>query len=154
MELLKIHANGQWELVEKARPMSPEEMAAFRAKRDAHLRAKHGMKPHDEHEKELATRAASRDVPREHKPDYSRRAQEQYSERVANKPKIEREAYTHPGTDIPRAPKPHEHAAGKLVVPSGSHVADVKPHVRQGSMPAPHPGGQREVIRRPRKPEE
>jgi hypothetical protein len=51
-ELLKIHANGQWELV-KAKPLTPEELKAFKERREAWLRREHGMKPATEEDKKL-----------------------------------------------------------------------------------------------------
>lgn len=77
-ELLKIHANGQWSL-EKAKTPTPEEAAAFKARRDAYLREKHGMPSKEDHEKQLAAHR-NRDVPKSSKPDLSSRADKKYSE--------------------------------------------------------------------------
>lgn len=64
-EMLKIHSNGQWELI-KARPMDSDELAAFKAKRDAHLREKHGMKPATEQDKQAPERLRVGAVPMWH----------------------------------------------------------------------------------------
>jgi hypothetical protein len=78
-EMLKIHPQtGQWELV-KAKPLSEEEMKAFKEKRDAYLRQKHGMPAKEEHEKQLAANRG-REVPKSTKPDMSHRADKKYSE--------------------------------------------------------------------------
>ncbi len=76
--MLKIHSNGQWELI-KSRPMSDEEMKAFKERRDAHLRAKHGMPSKEEHEKQLAA-TRGREVPKSTKPDYGKDADKRYKE--------------------------------------------------------------------------
>lgn len=77
-EILKIAANGQWSL-EKARTPTPEEAAAFKAKRDAYLREKHGMPSKEEHEKQLEAHRG-RDVPKSTKPDMSHAADKKYKE--------------------------------------------------------------------------
>jgi hypothetical protein len=79
MEFLKFNQGGQWELVEKAKPMTAEEMAAFKAKRDAYLREKHGMPSKEEHEKQLEAQRG-RDIPKTVKPDLSHRADVKYKE--------------------------------------------------------------------------
>jgi hypothetical protein len=78
MEFLKIAPNGQWSL-EKSKPMSAEEMAEFKAKRDAYMRQKHGMPAKEEHEKQLEANR-NKDVPKDTRPDYSRSANKKYKE--------------------------------------------------------------------------
>src|ERR1035437_101584 len=78
-EMLKIAPNGQWTL-EKSSPMSDDDMKAFKEKRDAYLREKHGMKPKVEHEKELEAKRAGKDTPKSTRPDYSRNADKKYKE--------------------------------------------------------------------------
>lgn len=77
--MLKIAANGQWELV-KARPVSDEEMKAIKERRDAYLREKHGLPGKEEHEKRLAEQRR-KDVPKSSKPDMSQRADKKYAEK-------------------------------------------------------------------------
>ena len=141
-ELLKIHANGQWELI-KAKPLDSAEMQAFKDRRESWLREKHGMKPAEAEDK----KQPAKEVPGVNmRPAMGFRAQQEFKERVGGH-KVKREPHVDEKGN-PRAPKPHEHPEGKLVVPEGSHPADVKPEVRQGK--APKAG----VIKRPRREEE
>jgi hypothetical protein len=80
-EILKIAANGQWSL-EKAKPMSSEEMKAFKEKRDAHMRREHGMPPKEEHQKELdASRSRNTPPPKTSMPATGHNADKKYNER-------------------------------------------------------------------------
>lgn len=79
-EFLKIASNGQWSL-EKAKPLTPEELAAHKAKRDAWLRSEHGMPSKEEHQKQLdASHSRNTPTPKTSKPDYSRSGDKKYKE--------------------------------------------------------------------------
>jgi hypothetical protein len=78
-EFLKIAANGQWSL-EKSKPMTPEEMKAFKEKRDSYLRGKHGMAPKEEHQKELDASRSRNNAPKNAGMDRSAYGDKKYKE--------------------------------------------------------------------------
>ena|ERR1035437_5123951 len=88
-ELLKIHTNGQWELV-KAEPVDPKVLAAHKARREAWLREKHGMRPAAEGDNKVQESPKVGDVPMWHgakRIDSSQKAKEVDTERAAEERK-------------------------------------------------------------------
>ena len=78
-EFLKFNSLAQWELLDKARPLTPEEAAKFKANRDAWLRQKHGLPAKEEHEKQLADNR-KRELPKTSMPNLSRQVDERDKE--------------------------------------------------------------------------
>lgn len=60
--------------------MTPEEMKAFKEKRDSYMREKHNLPPKEEHQKQLDASHSRNAHDKTSRPDYSRNADKKYKE--------------------------------------------------------------------------